>query len=113
MTSVLAELPLQIREEVTSLSEVLLLARRYIAVGTAIFPNDQDADNYTLSGTALSAKEGRLLLVEAVSDTKGEWSIRLAVNMTLGGAVYDSKAIHGFLAVAAGSKVSWRPGGYG
>lgn len=99
----LAEMDLAEREEVTALSAVFLNGRQYIAVGTAIFPKDDDMDEFTHTDTALTAREGHVLVVEPRKD--GEWEIAVIVKADTVGAVHDVKAIHGFLAIASGSRV--------
>ncbi len=92
------------REEVTALSAVFLNGRQYIAVGTAIFPKDDDMDEFTHTDTALTAREGHVLIVEPRKDGDG-WEIAVIVKADTVGAVHDVKAIHGFLAIASGSRV--------
>ena len=104
-SSVLAEMQLQDHEEITFIEEVLLANQPYIAVGTAVFPDDEDSDDL---GPVVHAKAGRLLLITPVHDSRpDEWSIQLVHERSTTGPVYDVKAIHDFLAVAAGSIVSW------
>lgn len=100
----LAEMDLAEREEVTALSAVFLNGRQYIAVGTAIFPKDDDMDEFTHTDTALTAREGHVLIVEPRKDGDG-WEIAVIVKADTVGAVHDVKAIHGFLAIASGSRV--------
>lgn len=96
------------REEVTCLNEVFLLGRYYLAVGTAIFPSEDEMDEFTHGGTTITAKEGRVLLIEPKSnESEANWEIELKASMDTVGPVHDVKVIHGFLAVAAGSKVCY------
>ncbi|WVF68077.1 hypothetical protein IAT40_002840 [Kwoniella sp. CBS 6097] len=105
----LAEMPLKEREEVTALASVFLLGRPYLAVGTAVLPADLDEildDEESL----VNVKEGRLLLVDVNVRRDAPEGPTADVNVVVEsktiGPVYDVAMIHGFLAVAAGSKVS-------
>lgn len=104
---VLAELHLEGREEVTSLNNCFLLGRHYISVGTAIFPSDEDFEEFTYAGgSAVASKEGRLLLIEPVhNDAADRLDIKIVTQLRTSGPVHDTKVIHGFLAVAFGSSV--------
>jgi DNA damage-binding protein 1 len=97
---------LGLREEMSSISEVLLNEKYYIAVGTALLSEDEDVDLVYEENTT-PAKEGRLLLLDPVHDrSTGTWSLDLVTEMTTVGAVNDITRIHEFLAYAAASKVS-------
>nr|XP_018260261.1 uncharacterized protein I303_07178 [Kwoniella dejecticola CBS 10117]OBR82419.1 hypothetical protein I303_07178 [Kwoniella dejecticola CBS 10117] len=104
----LAEMQLKEREEVTSLRSLMLNGKQYLAVGTAILPTDEEdggadleEDNHT------NVKEGRLLLIDIVNNTsKTKHELKVVVEKVIEGPVYDLEVIHGFLAVAAGSKVT-------
>ncbi len=106
----LAQLHLEAREEVTCLNDVFLLGRHYIAVGTAIFPSDEEFDQFAYAGgSAVASKEGRLLLIEPVrNDSADRWDIKISRTLRTAGPVHDAKVIHGFLAVASTSKVGFR-----
>ncbi|WVQ78968.1 hypothetical protein IAT38_001060 [Cryptococcus sp. DSM 104549] len=101
----LAEIPLREREEVTALKSVFLLGNHYLAVGTGILPPDTTDDPTWDSGSLVAVKEGRLLLVEAKSESD-EWKLDIITTLPTAGPVYDFAVIHGFLALAAGSKLS-------
>ncbi len=106
---------LEDREEVTVVKSVLLLGQRYLAVGTAIFPDEDDVEIEPYGAeTSPSAKEGRLLLIEprAVNSVEGgegekRWRCDVVESLKTVGPVYDVEVIHGFLAVSADSKVSF------
>ena len=101
---VLAEMTLPVREEVTCLADVMLLGRRYIAVGTAVHSGDDEDD---FDDTHARAKEGRVLLISPDFDQPpARWTINTECELKTVGAVRDITTIHGFLAVAAASKVS-------
>jgi DNA damage-binding protein 1 len=103
---VLASLPLGLREEVSCLSEVLLNEHHYIAVGTALLPEDEDVD-LVYEENASPAKEGRLLLLDPVHDrSTSTWTLEISAELKTVGAVNDITVIHEFLAYAAASKVS-------
>lgn len=106
----LAELHLQEREEVTCLNSVFLLGRHYIAVGTAIFPPDADFDEFAYAGgSAVTSKEGRLLLIEPIPNVSADrWDVKIVTSLKLAGPVHDSKVIQGFLALAYASNVRIR-----
>lgn len=89
----------------TCVADVLLLGRRYVAVGTAIFPAMEEDVGAAFDEIANMAKEGRLLLVEPRM-VDGTCTIRIATSLKTVGAVRDVATIHGFLAVAAASQVS-------
>ena len=95
------------REEVTSLNLVFLNGRHYITVGTAIFPSDEDFDDFAYAGgIAVSSKEGRMLLIEPILGASSDtWNINVITSLKTTGPVHDSKVIHGFLAVASASNV--------
>ncbi|OCF33570.1 hypothetical protein I316_04642 [Kwoniella heveanensis BCC8398] len=105
----LAEMPMKEREEVTALAPVFLLGRSYLAVGTAVLPSDMD-ESYDDDESLVNVKEGRLLLLEvdvragAIEDPTADVTVKAELQTI--GPVYDIATIHGFLAVAAGSKVS-------
>ena len=102
--AVLAEMTLPIREEVTCLADVMLVGRRYIAVGTAIH-SAEDEDDF--DETHARAKEGRVLLISPDFDQPpARWTINTECEIKTVGAVRDITTIHGFLAIAAASKVS-------
>lgn len=95
---------LPIREEVTCLADVMLLGRRYIAIGTAIHSDDDEDD---FDETHARAKEGRVLLISPDYDQPpARWTINTECELKTVGAVRDITTVHGFLAVAAASKVS-------
>lgn len=100
--SVLIEMPLDAREQVTSLTPVFLNGRHYVAVGTSLFSEDEN-DEYSHGVEMLYAREGRLRLVEPTKDRA--WQIVVKTTLETVGAVHDVTVIHGFLAVAAGSRV--------
>lgn len=106
--AVLSEISLLPREEITSITPVTLLTRRYIAIGTAVFASDAEFDDAAMDGDfRVTAKEGRMLLVEpAVDAPTGEWKSEVVVIVKTVGPVHDVAVIHGFLAIAAASKVS-------
>ncbi|WVQ95773.1 hypothetical protein IAU59_002872 [Kwoniella sp. CBS 9459] len=105
----IAEMPMKEREEITALAPVFLLGRPYLAVGTAILPPDS-AESYDDAESLVSVKEGRLILANvSVRDEAKEGltaDVSVTVELKTIGPVYDVAMIHGFLAVAAGSKVS-------
>lgn len=96
-------MPLEVREEVSCISEVLLLGKKYVAVGTAIVAEDE-GDEFT-HGNTINAKAGRIHLIEP-RKTGDAWQMTVKTTFETIGPVHDVKVIHGFLAVAAGSKVS-------
>jgi DNA damage-binding protein 1 len=98
-------MPLDTREQVTSLSPVFLNGRNYVAVGTSLFSEDEN-DEYSHGAGMIYAREGRLHLIEPRRD--GGWQIGVKTTVETVGAVHDVTTIHGFLAVAAGNKVSAR-----
>jgi len=98
-------MPLDTREQVTSLSPVFLNGRHYVAVGTSLFSEDEN-DEYSHGAGMIYAREGRLHLIEPKKE--GSWQIGVKTTVETVGAVHDVTVIHGFLAVAAGSKVSSR-----
>jgi DNA damage-binding protein 1 len=99
-------MPLELREEVTSLSEVMLCDHNYIAVGTALLSEDQD-DDLIYEENIHPAKTGRLLLLDPVVDrSTGSWTLNIITQLGTIGAVNDITVIHEFLAYAAASKVS-------
>lgn len=92
-------------EEVTCLADVMLLGRRYIAIGTAIHLIESGDDE--LDDTHSNAKEGRVLLISPNFDQPpAKWTINIETEIKTVGAVKDITTIHGFLAIAASSKVS-------
>lgn len=100
----MAEITLPVREEVTCLVDVMLLGRRYIAIGTAIH-SEEDEDDIDEAHTR--AKEGRVMLVSPDFDQPpARWTINTECEIKTVGAVRDITTVHGFLAVAAASKVS-------
>ena len=95
-----------LREEVSSISEVMLNEHHYIAVGTALLSDDEAVD-LVYEENASPAKEGRLILLDPVHDrSNNTWSLNISAEMTTVGAVNDITLIHEFLAYAAASKVS-------
>jgi len=104
LTVVLVEMPLDSREQVTSLNSVFLLGRQYLSVGTALF-SDDETDEYSHGAGMIYAKEGKLYLVEVRRAGK-DWEIAVKTSIETRGAVHDTAVIHGFLAVASASKVS-------
>nr|WVH01967.1 DNA damage-binding protein 1 [Naematelia aurantialba] len=106
--TLLAEEKMQEREEVTCVQPVFLNGRHYIAVGTAIFPSDDEFDEAVYVGPSalVNAKAGRVLLVEPKLLADNEWDMRIHIPIRTVGAVHDLAVIHGFLAVAAASKVT-------
>ncbi|KAK8849708.1 hypothetical protein IAR55_005043 [Kwoniella newhampshirensis] len=103
--TLLTEMPLREREEVTSLQDLFLLGRHYLAVGTAVLPPDSEDGSAWDDGNLIHVSEGRVLLVEPKVD--GDMcTLRTVAQIATGGPVYDLAVIHGFLAIAAGSKVS-------
>lgn len=80
------------REVVTCLRPVLLLGRSYLAVGTAVYPTDEDFEDER------TAREGRVLVLEE------DLSV-VTLTKTIG-PVHDIITVHGFLAIAAASKIS-------
>lgn len=108
---VLAEMRLALREEVTCLSPIKLYGTPYLAVGTSTFPTDEDFDDALLEGgggrSMVTSKEGRLLLIDPAF--RGQTAqIKVVVELKVDAPVFDATAIHGFLAVAYGAKVSIR-----
>ena len=103
----LAVLHLEDREEVTCLNDVMLLGRHYIAVGTAVFPSDEDYEDYFFSGRlAVASKAGRMLLIEPTHQASADhWDIKIITFLKTPGPVHDTAIIHGFLALAAASQV--------
>ena len=89
-------------EEPTCVASVFLRSRFYVAVGTAQL--DKNADTGLYGEGLVSAKAGRMLLLEPIAEG-GEWVLREMAMTRTEGAVYDVAVIHGFLAVAAGTKV--------
>ncbi|ORX37687.1 CPSF A subunit region-domain-containing protein [Kockovaella imperatae] len=102
------DLRLKDREEVTCLQEVLFKEDYYLAVGTAILPNDEDLDSLlSINESSLYAQSGRLLLVAPEQDaSSGEWKLKIVHSKDVPGPVNDIASIHGFLAIAAGSTVT-------
>ncbi|WWC95424.1 hypothetical protein V866_002287 [Kwoniella sp. B9012] len=103
----LAELPLKLREEITSLKAVLLNGQKYLCAGTAILPSDEEEKNeYDDEDSYINVKQGRLMLIDILQNEKQEWEFKVVVEKTVEGPIYDLEVVHGFLAVASGSKVS-------
>ncbi|WVW86882.1 hypothetical protein I302_108937 [Kwoniella bestiolae CBS 10118] len=104
----LAEMPLKSREEITSLRAVLLNGKKYLCAGTAILPSDEEETNEYDDDSYINVKQGRLLLLDILQkDEHGqEWEFRVVVEKMVEGPVYDLEVLHGFLAVASGSKVT-------
>ncbi|OCF61827.1 hypothetical protein L486_01489 [Kwoniella mangroviensis CBS 10435] len=103
----LSELPLKSREEITSLKAVLLNGKKYLCGGTAILPSDEeDKDEYDDENSYINVKQGRLMLIDITQNEKQEWEFKVVVEKTVEGPIYDLEVVHGFLAVASGSKVS-------
>ncbi|WWC92848.1 uncharacterized protein L201_007809 [Kwoniella dendrophila CBS 6074] len=105
----LTELPLKEREEVTSSKAVFLNGRDYLVVGTAILPSDEDYEDD--DNNYLNVKQGRLLLIDIVKDKSKEkeedkYQLKVVVQKEVEGPVYDIEVIHGFLAIASGSRVT-------
>jgi DNA damage-binding protein 1 len=99
--SEIARMPLLGREVVTCLQPVMLLGRLYLAAGTAIFSSDADFEDAVLDNEyRVTAKEGRVLVVEPDKE------MSVVTTLKTVGPVHDLKVIHGFLAVAAASRVS-------
>jgi len=85
---------------------VLLNEHHYIAVGTALLPEDEEVD-LVYEENASPAKEGRLLLLDPVHDrSTNTWTLEISAELKTVGAVNDITVIHEFLAYAAASKVS-------
>ncbi|KAK4684331.1 hypothetical protein P7C73_g5851, partial [Tremellales sp. Uapishka_1] len=104
---VLAKLELQEREEVTCANLVFLLGRSYLAVGTALFPTDDEFDDANYGDGVAAANSGRLLLLDSnYDDASDTWTIETTAIIKTVGPVHDAKVIHGFLAVASASKVA-------
>ncbi|WWD20338.1 hypothetical protein CI109_104814 [Kwoniella shandongensis] len=103
--SPLAEMPLKEREEVTCLKEVFLLGRNYLAMGTAVLPPDSEDEPAWDDESLVNVREGRVVLVEPKSEGD-QYVMRVVAAIPTVGPVYDLAVIHGFLAIAAGSKVS-------
>ncbi|KAL1411075.1 hypothetical protein Q8F55_002024 [Vanrija albida] len=103
-----AEYTLPERETVASVNTVLLNGRHYIALGTAIFGEDDTVDVPLLEEMSafISAEKGRLILLEPTNKGPGGWFLDVATTFDAAAAVLDAKAIHGFLAVASSTKVS-------
>ena len=101
------EMPLKTREEVTCLREVFLMGRYYIAVGTALLSEDEDAgEAFDVGEMAVRAKSGRLLLVSPEQQGDGgEWMLNVVLAQETTGSVNDFVVIHGLLVVAAASMV--------
>lgn len=112
--AVLAECPLEEREEVTIVKTIMLSGRTYLGVGTAIYPAEDDDDLPYGADTTVSAREGRFLLIEprtcstsnTVDSDGATWRCDILESLATVGPVHDVEVIHGFLAVAAASKVS-------
>ncbi|KAE8541647.1 hypothetical protein D1P53_001817 [Cryptococcus gattii VGV] len=102
----LSSFSLRERELVTSLRSVFLVGSMYLAVGTAFLPSDDGEDSSWDEGNLAIVKEGRVLLLEFKGDAGGGWDIKIKAELTTVGAVYALEEIHGFLAVAAGSKLT-------
>lgn len=111
----LAEYKLPAREAVTSVAGVTIRGKRYVAVGTAVFADDDEAHEARLDDTAafLHTEKGRLLLFKPVlregGDIEGDgpsWSLDLVAAKDKDLApVLDIISIHQFLAIATPSKV--------
>lgn len=97
-------------EDVTCVQGVFLNGRYYFAVGTAIYPSDEEFEDATYSGgTSVTAKEGRLLLLEP-KQINDQWELEAKQigadkAQTTSGPVHDIAVVHGFLAVAVAGKV--------
>lgn len=101
----IASTPLQTREIITCLQPVLLLGRPYLAVGTAIFGSDADFEDAVLDDEyRVTAKKGRVMILEP------DQELAVVTTTETLGPVHDLKVIHGFLAIAAASRVSPRSG---
>lgn len=69
-------------------------------------PPDDGEDSSWDEGNLAVVREGRVLLLEfKEGDAGGGWDIKIKAELATVGAVYALEEIHGFLAVAAGSKV--------
>ena len=106
-------MPLLEREEITTIQSVFLLGKQYIAIGTAIFATEEEYDESTFTGSAavIHAREGRVLLVEprmgVVDGVDGEeWKVEVVCVEKTVGPVHALAVLHGFLVIAAASKVS-------
>ncbi|ODN74495.1 hypothetical protein L202_06876 [Cryptococcus amylolentus CBS 6039] len=98
----MASYTLKERELVTSIRSVLLYGTQYLAVGTALLP-EEEGDSWD-EGNLAVVKEGRVLLFKAEQES-GQWRLGLEMEVSTVGAVYALETIHGFLAVAAGSEL--------
>jgi DNA damage-binding protein 1 len=89
------------REVITTLQPVVLLGRSYLAVGTAIFSSEADFEDAVLDNEyRVTAKDGRVMIIEPTAE------VNMITLLKTNGPVHDLKVIHGFLAVAAASRVS-------
>ncbi|OWZ42004.1 DNA damage-binding protein 1 [Cryptococcus neoformans C23] len=103
----LSSFSLRGRELVTSLRSVFLTGSIYLAVGTGILPPDDGEDSSWDEGNLAVVREGRVLLLEFKEGDAGSgWDIKVKAELATVGAVYALEEIHGFLAVAAGSKLT-------
>ncbi|WVQ75561.1 hypothetical protein IAR50_005188 [Cryptococcus sp. DSM 104548] len=98
----MASYTLRERELVTSIRSVLLYGTQYLAVGTAVLP-EEEGDSWD-EGNLAVVKEGRVLLFKAEQESE-QWRLGLEMEVSTVGAVYALETIHGFLAVAAGSEL--------
>ena len=101
----LAEVKLQQREIVSSLSHVVLNGRPYVCVGIALLSEEDEVMDDLADQALISAQSGKVVLYEATPSGVGSMSLLAVAQVLTDGAVHDSKVIFGFLAVAAGSKV--------
>lgn len=102
----LTEIKLQQREIVSSLSHVVLEGRPYLCVGIALLSEADEGMDDLADQALISAQSGRIALYAATPSATGEMELRWVAQVLTDGAVHDSKVIFGFLAVAAGSKVT-------
>ncbi|KAL7425176.1 hypothetical protein Q5752_000864 [Cryptotrichosporon argae] len=111
--AVLHEVPVPPRSEITVVEHVFLRGAHHVALGLAVFDTDDAFEDATYDGPgALKAGAGRIVVYEltggagdGTADAAAVALRKVASEDTLG-PVHDVAVIHGFLAVAAASKVS-------
>ena len=103
-----ATLALQTREIVTALRAVTFKGRELLIVGTAVFAGETEYEDAALDGEyRVTAKEGRVLVIDPSQGKVGTGSARLDIGVLHKTVepVHDVAAVNGLLAVASASQV--------
>lgn len=103
----LANFQLPEREAVTSVSSALLGGKRYVIVGTAVFPSDESAEEARLDelSSFIGTDKGRVIILEATQRDE-RWALSTVTSFETSAAVLDCVVIHDFIAIATPAKVS-------